>query len=207
MNFFMRLSRLLSLTLLVLAAVSCKGKAEIYSIPVEKTDGTVTTLKEYKGKVMLIVNTATRCGFTPQYTDLQNLYDTYAEKGLVVVDFPCNQFGGQAPGSNEEIEEFCTLNYKTTFPRYAKIDVNGEKEAALYAYLKSQADFGGFNTDDPRGQMMDSMLRRQDESYDQKSDIKWNFTKFLIDRHGTVVARFEPSDNMQLVEQKIKELL
>ena len=162
-------------------------------------------LADYQGKVLLVVNTATHCGFTPQYEELQRLYDKYQGQGFVVLDFPCNQFGEQAPGTNEEIHAFCTGNFNITFPQMAKIDVNGadDDQSPLYAWLISKAPFAGFDTTDPVGVFLDKMFRQQDSLYDQNPDIKWNFTKFLIDREGKVVCRFEPCDGMKVVEEAI----
>ena len=155
----------------------------VYDFKVKDAKGVEVDLSEYKGKVLLIVNTATGCGFTPQYEGLQDLYEAYAEKGLEILDFPCNQFGGQAPGPEEEIVDFCQSRYGVTFRQFAKIEVNGEKEAPLYTYLKGEK--GGF----------------------LGSKIKWNFTKFLVDREGKVVARFAPTVKPADIEAKIKELL
>jgi len=154
-----------------------------YDITVKDMSGSDVSLSQYKGKVVLVVNTATGCGFTPQYSGLQKLYDAYKDKGLVILDFPCNQFAGQAPGTVEEIHSFCTLNYGTTFPRFAKIDVNGKNESTLYKFLKKQKG----DTLGPR--------------------IKWNFTKFLIDREGNVVNRFAPADTPESFEKDILALL
>ena len=153
------------------------------------------------------MNTATECGFTPQYEELQKLYAAYNGRGLEILDFPCNQFGQQAPGSNEEIHAFCTGTYNTTFAQMAKIDVNGDSATALYQWLKAKAPFGGFDTTDPRGAYLDKMFRSQDPEYDKNPDIKWNFTKFLIDRQGNVVRRFEPTDPMSAVNDAVAELL
>lgn len=155
----------------------------VYDIEIKTIDGGEKTLAEYEGKVLLIVNTATGCGFTPQYEGLQALYEKYAARGFEILDFPCNQFGRQAPGTDEEIGSFCSLNYKTTFPRFKKIDVNGKDAAPLYTYLKSQK--GGF----------------------LGGNIKWNFTKFLVDRGGNVVARFAPTETPQALDEKIAALL
>ena len=162
-------------------------------------------MKEYKGKVLLIVNTATKCGFTPQYEAMEKLYEQYKDKGFVILDFPCNQFGEQAPGTLEEIKGFCTLNYNTQFPIFEKIEVNGKNEAPLYTFLKSKKGFEGFTGE--RAERMDAMLKKKDKDYAQKSDIKWNFTKFLVDKNGKVVARFEPTADMKEVEKAIKALL
>ena len=156
---------------------------KIYDFKVRGAKGEEVSMADYKGKVLLIVNTATGCGFTPQYEGLQKLYDKYKDKGLEILDFPCNQFGHQAPGTEEEIQEFCTLKYKTTFPLFAKVEVNGENEEPLFRYLKSQE--GGFLGD----------------------DIKWNFTKFLVSRDGTVVDRFAPITKPESIEGKILKLL
>ena len=154
---------------------------------------------------MLIVNTATECGFTPQYTDLARLYDEFEDKKFTVIEFPCNQFGGQAPGTDDEIQRFCRLEFGVKYPIYKKIDVNGENEEPLFAYLKSQKGFEGFTGE--KAEIMDGVLKQIDPDYENNDDIKWNFTKFLIDRNGEVVARFEPTEDMQVVEDAIKELL
>ena len=170
-------------------------------------NGDTVDLASLEGKVVLVVNTATECGFTPQYEELQKLYTAYNGRGLEILDFPCNQFGQQAPGSNEEIHAFCTGTYNTTFAQMAKIDVNGDSATALYQWLKEKAPFGGFDTIDPRGAYLDKMFRSQDPEYDKNPDIKWNFTKFLIDRQGNVVRRFEPTDPMSAVKDAVEELL
>ena len=154
----------------------------IYDFTVKTRKGEDFSLSEYKGKVMLIVNTATGCGFTPQYEGLENLYKKYHEKGLEILDFPCNQFAGQAPGTDEEIHEFCTLKYNTTFDQFAKIEVNGKNESPLYTYLKNQ-------------------------KHGLMKAIKWNFTKFLVDREGNVVERFEPTTTPEKMEKDILKLL
>ena len=179
----------------------------IYAFSVKDGVGNDVSLASYEGKVLLVVNTATQCGFTPQYEQLQSLYDRFHSRGLEVLDFPCNQFGAQAPGSNEEIHAFCTGNYNVAFPQMDKICVNGDSTTALYVWLKEQAPFGGFDTTDPRGAYLDKMFRAQDSLYDQNPDIKWNFTKFLIDRQGHVVRRFEPTDPMADLEKAIITLL
>lgn len=155
----------------------------IYDFKVRNAKGVEVPMTEYQGKVLLIVNTATGCGFTPQYEGLQNLYDKYKDKGLEILDFPCNQFGHQAPGTEEEIQEFCTLKYKTTFPLFSKIDVNGKNAAPLFTFLKNQK--GGFLGD----------------------DIKWNFTKFLVSRDGKVVERYAPVTKPEKIENDILKLL
>ena len=178
----------------------------IYDYKVKKSNGEDLDLKELKGKVIMVVNTATGCGFTPQYAPIEEMYKKYHDKGLEILDIPCNQFGGQAPGSDAEIHEFCTLHYNTTFPQMKKADVNGENELPLYKYLKEQKGFEGF----PDGQfkeMMEQMMAKNDPDWNKKPDIKWNFTKFIIDREGKVVARFEPMEDMNKVEECVKSLL
>ena len=178
----------------------------IYDFKVKDMDGKEVSLSEYKGKVLLIVNTATKCGFTPQYEELQALYEKYKEKGLVILDFPCNQFGGQAPGDIASIHEFCTSKYNTTFPQFDKVDVNGEDQSPLFAFLKSKQAFKGFGNGQ-QAKFMDEMLKKQDPDYASKPDIKWNFTKFLVDSKGEVVARFEPTVSMNFVSTVVSSKL
>ena len=179
-----------------------KKMETIYDINVLTKKGEEVSLKQYEGKVLLIVNTASRCGFTPQYEALEAMYERLHEKGFEILDFPCNQFGQQAPGTDEEITQFCQLNYGTKFPQFKKIDVNGENQTALYAFLKSQKGFGGFDMKDKLGPLLDEMMTKADPNYKENPDIKWNFTKFLINRQGEVVARFEPTHNMEDVEKQ-----
>jgi len=154
---------------------------ELYDIVVKNNKGEDVSLENYKGKVLLIVNTATGCGYTPQYSGIQKLYDKYQDKGLEILDFPCNQFGGQAPGSDQEIHQFCTLNYGTTFPRFSKINVNGANQSELYTFLKKKDAFS--------------------------ARIRWNFTKFLIDKEGNVVNRYDSKDTPESIEKDILALL
>ena len=179
----------------------------IYDFTVKHMDGTEKALSEYKGKVLLIVNTATICGFTPQYGDLQKLYKTHADQGFEILDFPCNQFGNQAPGDIDEIHAFCTGRFGVTFPQFAKIEVNGSGAAPLYKFLKSEKGFGGFDKQHELTPVLEKMLSAADAGYAEKPDIKWNFTKFLIDREGNVVARFEPTHAISEVEKEIEKLL
>jgi len=155
----------------------------IYEFQVKDAKENLVNLSDYKGKTLLIVNTATGCGFTPQYKGLQQLYEKYQSKGLEILDFPCNQFGHQAPGTEEEIHQFCEINYKTTFRLFSKIDVNGHNELPLYTYLKGQK--GGF-------------LNKR---------IKWNFTKFLVDKTGKVIQRFAPTMTPEAIEKQIANIL
>ena len=182
-------------------------ETSIYDFQVVNDDGENVRLSKYKGKVLLIVNTATKCGFTPQYKDLQALYTQYRQQGLEILDFPCNQFGQQAPGSIKEIHQFCTANFDIEFPQFDKIDVNGEHEAPLYTYLKSQKGFGGFNLNDRLGKLLDEMMRKQDADYNKKASIKWNFTKFLVNREGQVIKRYEPTEPMENISKDIADLL
>ena len=163
-------------------------------------------LSELKGKVVLVVNTATGCGFTPQYAPIEQLYQDYHDRGLEILDIPCNQFGGQAPGTDEEIHEFCTLNYRTTFPQMKKSDVNGPNELPLYTWLKAQKGFEGFQEHQYKA-LLEKMFSEADPDWASKPDIKWNFTKFIVDRAGNVVARFEPTADMAEVEACVKALL
>ena len=178
----------------------------IYEQFVLKPNGEKVYLSEFKNKVILIVNTATGCGFTPQYKDLEDMYKKYHNDGLEIIDIPCNQFANQTPESDEEIHKFCTLHYNTTFPQMKKSDVNGENQLELYKFLKSKKTFETFGTND-MAKRIDEMLRKFDKDYDKNPDIKWNFTKFLIDRKGNVVYRFEPTEDMKNIEEKVKELL
>ena len=168
-------------------------------------DGSQVALKDYAGKVLLIVNTATACGFTPQYGPMQEIYDDLHEKGLEILDFPCNQFANQAPGDDEEIHSFCQGRFGITFPQFSKIDVNGDDAIPLYKYLTTATTFEGFGG--PMGLVLTPIVKKMDKDYKNNGNIKWNFTKFLIDREGNIAARFEPTADMQLMRSKIEELL
>lgn len=196
----------LILVFLILSITTIMAQNSIYDFTVKDNKGNDISLSEYKGKVLLIVNTATACGFTPQYTELEELYEDYADKGFAILDFPCNQFGGQAPGTDEEIHSFCTLNFNTKFDRFTKIEVNGEDEQPLYTYLKSQKGFAGFDPAHPLTKILDQMFSQADPDYAKKADIKWNFTKFLIDQEGNVVARFEPTATKEALAPAIESL-
>ena len=193
--------------LMVLVAMTAAAKQNIYKLTVVDADGQSVSMKQFKGKVLLIVNTATKCGFTPQYKELQALYERHHGCGLEILDFPCNQFGQQAPGTIGEIRQFCTEQFETTFPLFDKVDVNGPDASPLFTLLKQAQPFQGFDLNDRTGKMMDQMLRRQDADYDKKSDVKWNFTKFLVDQKGRVVRRFEPTESIDSVEAAVKQLL
>ncbi len=179
----------------------------VYDYTVKDRKGHDVSLKEYAGEVMLIVNTATRCGFTPQYAELEQLYEQFRSRGFNILDFPCNQFGQQAPGTADEIKEFCQLNYGTRFPQFKKIEVNGDKADPLFKFLKSQRPFGGFDLNHPIGKILDEMLSKENPDYRNSSDIKWNFTKFLIGKKGEVVERYEPTTDISVIAEKIQTLL
>lgn len=155
----------------------------VYDFSVKDQSGNDVSLKQYEGKVLLIVNTATKCGFTPQYEELESLFEKYEAQGFVVLDFPCNQFFKQAPGSDEEINQFCAMRFNTKFPRFKKIEVNGDNADPLYIFLEEQNEKG------------------------KRLKIKWNFTKFLVDRNGNVIGRFGPTEKPSSFEDKIVEAL
>lgn len=178
----------------------------IYDFKVKAQNGSEVSLSDYKGKALLIVNTATGCGFTPQYDELQELYELRRKDGLEILDFPCNQFAGQAPGSDEEIHTFCTLRYGTTFPRFSKIDVLGENADPLFRYLSDNTTFEGFGTG-PMSLILKGVVKKMDKDYKNNGSIKWNFTKFLMSRDGEIVARFEPTAPLNDVKAKVEETL
>ncbi len=181
---------------------------DIYNYSVKNLDGkTTTSLNAFRDKVLLIVNTATGCGFTPQYQALEDLYQRLHGRGFEILDFPCNQFGHQAPGSGDEINRFCTLNYHTTFPRFGKTDVTGENAAPLFRHLVMSKGFRGLDTQTPEGEKLHAYLLSRDPDYASQPGIKWNFTKFLIARDGTILERFEPSDPMIEVEKAVLKAL
>ena len=175
-----------------------------YDFRVKKRDGKLLDLSILKGKVILVVNTATGCGFTPQYEGLEKLYKKYHNKGLEILDFPCNQFGNQAPGSDDEIHEFCTSKYNTSFDQLAKIEVNGENADPFYKYLKQEQNFKGFGIE---GSILIPIVKKMDKDYKNNANIKWNFTKFLINKDGKVVDRFEPMVKPEKIEKEIVKLL
>ncbi|MBR1572457.1 MAG: glutathione peroxidase [Lachnospiraceae bacterium] len=177
----------------------------IYDFTVKAMDGSDVDLSQYKGKVTLVVNTATGCGFTPQYKDLQEIYDELKDKGFDILDFPCNQFADQAPGTDDEIHTFCTGRFGITFPQFAKIDVNGENADPLWKYITSNTKFEGF--DGPAKLMLSPIVKKMDKDYKNNGNIKWNFTKFLVDKEGNIVARFEPTKDMKDVREAIVALL
>lgn len=174
----------------------------IYDFEVKRVNGEIVSLNQYRGKVLLIVNTATGCGFTPQYEGLQDLYDLYKEKGFEILDFPCNQFLNQAPGTNEEISMFCHTKYHTTFETFAKINVNGNKAHPLYKYLKSEMP----SDTSKEAKKFHKVLASLHQSI-TGSKIKWNFTKFLVDRNGQVISRFHPTVKPENIKDHILAIL
>ena len=180
----------------------------IYDITVKDIDGSDVSLASYKGKVLLIVNVASKCGLTPQYEGLEALYLKYKDQGLEILAFPCNQFLGQEPGTNEEIQSFCSLNYNVTFPLFDKVDVNGENESPLYTYLKEQAPFKGYpeGTEDFAA-MLDEIHQKTGTGFDQGDAIRWNFGKFLVSKDGKNIMRFEPMVSPTELEADIQRML
>ena len=177
----------------------------VYDFTVKAMDGSDVSLADYKDKVLLIVNTATGCGFTPQYKDLQAIYDEYHDQGLEILDFPCNQFGDQAPGSDDEIHTFCTGRFGITFPQFSKLDVLGENADPLFQWLSANTRFEGFSG--AMGVLMNGVAKKMDKDFKNNGNVKWNFTKFLIGRDGEIIARFEPTEKMENVKAKVAAAL
>ena len=178
----------------------------IYDYRLISGDGSEVSMEQYRGKVLLVVNTATGCGFTPHYKPIEEMYEAFHDKGFEVIDVPCNQFNGQTPGTDEEIHEFCTLKYNTQFPQMKKSDVNGPDALPLFTWLKEQKGFEGFGHG-PMALAMNAMLKKIDKDYKTNPDIKWNFTKYVVDREGNVVERFEPTASMDKVRERVAELV
>ncbi|MBR1413807.1 MAG: glutathione peroxidase [Bacilli bacterium] len=179
--------------------------SNIYDISVKNRKGEDVSLADFKNKILLIVNTATGCGFTPQYKGLEELYEKYHDKGFEVLDFPCDQFGHQAPGDNDQIHEFCTAKYKTQFDQFAKIEVNGENEDKLFTYLKSEMpdeEIKGL-----KAKMAMKAIEKISKTTKNPGDIKWNFTKFLVDKNGRVIKRYCPTTEPIEIEEDIVKLL
>lgn len=177
----------------------------VYDFKVKAQDGTEVDLSEYKGKALLIVNTATGCGFTPQYSELQDMYENLKDKGFEILDFPCNQFANQTPGTDEEVHDFCTGRFGITFPQFSKIDVNGENAIPLYKWLTENTGFKGFT-----GAMklvLTPIVKKMDPDFKKNGNIKWNFTKFVINKEGEIVERFEPTADINAVREKVLEVL
>ena len=205
------IKQLMTAMLLILTMTSMAQNAErkmktVYDFSLKDKQGNEVSLEQYKGKVLLIVNTATGCGFTPQYEDLEAMYHKLQSKGLEILDIPCNQFGHQAPGSDEEIKEFCTVKFGADFPQFKKSDVNGANELPLYTWLKSEKPcLGGY--DEKLAAVMEKLYNEANPEPRKKDDIQWNFTKFLISRDGQVIARFEPVVDMKEVEKQVEAAL
>ncbi len=177
----------------------------LYDFTVKAQDGSDVALSQFEGKTVLIVNTATGCGFTPQYEELQNMYEELHDQGFEILDFPCNQFMNQAPGDDAEIHDFCTGRYGITFPQYSKIDVNGENAIPLYKWLTQNTKFEGF--DGAMKLMLAPIVKKMDKDYKNNGNIKWNFTKILIDKNGNIAARFEPTADIGKIRAKVKEII
>ena len=178
----------------------------VYDFTVKDRKGQEASLADYRGKVLLIVNTATGCGFTPHYEPLEAMYRDLKDRGFEILDFPCNQFANQAPGSDDEIHEFCTLKFGTEFPQFAKIDVNGETADPLFAFLAAEKPFTGFGKG-LKAAALGKFTDMNNKKFGEKAYIKWNFTKFLVDREGRVVARFEPTVDMKDVRDAVEAAL
>lgn len=178
----------------------------IYDFTVRDRQGNNVSLSEYQGKVLLIVNTATGCGFTPHYDPLEAMYKEYRDQDFEILDFPCNQFANQAPGTEDEIHEFCTLKFGTEFPQFAKINVNGENADPLFAYLATEKPFTGFGKG-LKNAALSKFADMNNKQFGDKAYIKWNFTKFLVDREGQVISRFEPTVEMEAVREAVAEEL
>ncbi len=180
--------------------------ATVYDFTLKSKKGAEVSLQEYNGKVLLIVNTATGCGFTPQYEELEAMYGRLKDKGFEILDIPCDQFGHQTPGTDEEITEFCTMKFGTDFPQFKKSEVNGENELPLYTWLKEQKGFEG-EYEKELAAIMEKLYNENNPEPRKKDDIQWNFTKFLINQKGEVVARFEPTEDLKKIEECINSLL
>ena len=177
----------------------------IYDFTVKAMNGSEVSLADYKGKVILVVNTATGCGFTPQYSELQELYEAHKDDGFEILDFPCNQFADQAPGDDEEIHTFCTGRFGITFPQFSKIDVLGENADPLFQWLSANTKFEGFGG--PMGLVLAPIVKKMDKDYKNNGNVKWNFTKSLISRDGEILARFEPTEGVKKVKEAVEAAL
>ncbi|MBP5365420.1 MAG: glutathione peroxidase [Bacteroidales bacterium] len=193
--------------LLACGAQKTEKTATIYDFKTVDNSGKEIDMSQYRGKVLMIVNTASKCGFTPQFEGLEKLHEQYKDRGLIVIGFPCNQFGEQDPGSDSEIIEFCQLNYGVTFQMMKKSDVNGPEANPIFKFLKEHAGFAGFDTTQQAGKFMDGMLSKQNPDYANNPDIKWNFTKFLVAKDGATVKRFEPMVTPEDMEAEIETML
>ena len=178
----------------------------VYDFTVKDMQGNDVSLADYQGKLLLIVNTATGCGFTPHYEPLEVMYEEFKERDFEILDFPCNQFANQAPGTEDEIHDFCTINFGTEFPQFAKIDVNGENADPLFAWLATEKPFAGFGKG-LKNAALTKFSEMNNKAFGDKAYIKWNFTKFLVDREGKVVVRFEPTVDMKEVRDAVAAAL
>ena len=207
-----KLIALASLGVAMLLGGGCDSKKEnvtmdnIYQFTAKGRNGSSVDLASLKGKVLLIVNTATGCGFTPQYEGLEKLYGKYHDKGLEILDFPCDQFGHQAPGSDDEIRQFCSLKYNTSFDQFAKIEVNGPNADPIYKFLKS-ARAKDDASDAEIAKMRELLAKHGLTGAQEPGDIEWNFTKFLLDRDGNIVKRFHPTTTPETIDAEIAKLL
>lgn len=183
------------------------GAGSVYDFKAVNNKGVEVDFAQYRGKVLLIVNTASKCGFTPQYDALEALWEKYRDRGLQIVGFPCDQFGHQEPGSDEEIAEFCRINHGVTFPLMQKIEVNGPGAHPIYKYLKGRKGFQGFGEEGEMVAIMKQVMQKTDPDYENNPEIKWNFTKFLISRDGERIERFAPTIPMERIERCIEEML
>ena len=179
--------------------------ATVYDFKVKDRSGNEVSIGDYAGKVLLVVNTATGCGFTSHYDPLEDMYKEFRDQGFEILDFPCNQFANQAPGSDEEIHSFCTGRFGVTFPQFSKIDVLGENAEPLFKYLCDNTEFGGFSG--PMGLILKGVVKKMDKDYKNNGNIKWNFTKFLINRDGEIVKRFEPTVKVEDVKEEISRII
>lgn len=179
---------------------------ELKEIELERIDGTKESMNKYLGDILLVVNTASKCGFTPQYEALEALYKKYHEKGFEILGFPCNQFKEQEPEEESKIVEFCKKNYGVTFPLFSKINVKGKKIHPLFQFLTEKKEFQGFDEGHPLSGKLHEIISEEDPDYENNNDIKWNFTKFLINRDGTVLERFEPTADMERVEKAVQDM-
>lgn len=178
----------------------------VYDFTVKDREGKDVSLEKYRGKVLLIVNTATECGFTPHYDPLEEMYKDFRDQGFEILDFPCNQFANQAPDTNEEIHTFCTLKFGTEFPQFGKIDVNGDQADPLFVYLAKEKPFEGFDKG-LKGMALQKFAKKNNKVFGDKAYIQWNFTKFLVDRKGEVIGRFEPTHSMEEVRKAVEAAL
>lgn len=201
------MKRIVSLTISLIISLASIAQNSVYDFTVRDNKGNDTLLSKYKGKVLLVVNTATHCGHTPQYKELEELYESYKDKGFEILDFPCNQFDAQAPGTDEEIEQFCTTNYNTKFPRFTKVEVNGENEAPLFSYLKDKKNYVRVKPKNKLISIKDIVLVESEAEANEKPDIYWNFTKFLVNKKGQVIARFESAVRTESLAPAIEALL